>query len=198
MKPKTALKALGPLLKAPSFTSKEARLRGVTPATLNHYINAGDLERIARGIYRHSDSPSVTDVRWEDLMKAVQAVKGGVVCLISALALYEVTEEMPREYWIAITNVTSYKGAANVRLVRMRNMTLGKTSITIEKVKVPIFDLERTIVDTFRLLDKEIAIKALKMAVKRKGAGKLNLPKLEAYAKKLKVPMAPYILTVTT
>jgi predicted transcriptional regulator of viral defense system len=198
MKPKTALKTLAPLLEASSFTSKEARTRGVSPATLNHYIKAGDIERLARGIYRHAEAPSISDVRWEDLAKAAQAIRGGVVCLISALALYDVTEEMPREYWIAITNVTSHKRARNVRLVRMRNMTLGKTSITIEKVKVPIFDLERTIVDTFRLLDKEIAIKALKMAVKRKGSGKLNLAKLQAYAKKLKVPMAPYILSVTT
>lgn len=46
---------------------------------------------------------------------------------------------------------------------------LGKTTFVIDEVRIPIFDLERTIIDTFRLLDKEIAIKALKMAMKRKG-----------------------------
>ncbi|NUN04730.1 MAG: AbiEi antitoxin N-terminal domain-containing protein [Bdellovibrio sp.] len=198
MKPQSALKALKPLLKAPSFTSKEARALGVSAATLSHYVNVGALERLARGVYRHTSAPVVNDLRWEDLVNVTQTIKGGVVCLVSALAVYGVTEDIPREYWIAIGNDTSHKRTPLVRLVRMRDVTLGRTTFTIEGIKVPIFDLERTIVDSFRLLDKETAIKALKMAMKRKGAEKLGLKKLEDYAKKLKVNIAPYILSVTT
>lgn len=198
MKPQSALRALGALLKVSSFTSKEAGVHGVTAATLSHYVKIGALERLARGVYRHKSAPTVNDLRWEDLVGAVQTVKEGVICLISALALYEVTEEIPREYWIAIKHGTSHKKAPLVRLIRMRDLSLGKTTFMIDGIKVPIFNLERTIVDAFRLLDKETAIKALKMAMKRKGSEKLNLRKLEDYAGKLKVNISPYILSVTT
>ena len=198
MKPQSALKTLEPLLKAPSFTRQEAADLGVTSATLSHYVKAGTIERIARGVYRHCDAPTVSDIRWEGLVAAAQKVKGGIVCLISALALYEVTEEMPRQYWIAIKHGTTHKKDRHVKLVRMRDIALGKTTFTIDQVQVPIFDLERTIVDAFRLLDKEVAIKALKMAMKRKGPEKLNIKKLEEYARLLKVNVTPYVLSVTT
>jgi hypothetical protein len=48
---------------------------------------------------------------------------------------------------------------------------------------VNIFDRERTIVDAFRYLSKEIAIKALKMAVKNLSDKKLDIKKLQRYAK---------------
>lgn len=198
MKPQSALKILEPLLKEPSFTRQEAVDLGVTSATLSHYVKAGTIERIARGVYRHCDAPTVSDIRWEDLVASVQKIKGGIVCLISALALYEVTEEMPRQYWIAIKHGTTHKKDRHVKIVRMRDVNMGKTTFMIDQVRIPIFDLERTIVDAFRLLDKEVAIKALKMAMKRKGSKKINIKKLEDYAKLLKVNIAPYILSVTT
>jgi hypothetical protein len=63
---------------------------------------------------------------------------------------------------------------------------------------VPIFDRERTIVDAFRLLSREVAIKALKMALTQPGHRRLDLVKLQAYAKKLRVNIDPYLMTVTT
>jgi predicted transcriptional regulator of viral defense system len=198
MKPQSALKTLAPLLKSPSFSRQEAIELGVTSSTLSHYVKAGTIERIARGVYRHCDAPTVNDIRWEDLVVAAQKIKGGIVCLISALALYELTDEMPRNYWIAIKHGTTHKKDRHVKLIRMRDVALGKTTFTIDQVQIPIFDLERTIVDAFRLLDREIAIKALKMAAKRKGIKKLNFKKLADYAKLLKVNIAPYILSVTT
>ena len=197
MKPQSALKTLGSLLKAPSFTRKQADALGVSSATLSHYVKTGKIERIARGVYRHSDAPTVDDIRWEDLVTAAQKVKGGVVCLISAMALYEVTQEMPREYWIAIKHGTTHKKERLVRLVRMRDIDLGKTTFKVQGIEIPIFDLERTIIDAFRLLDKETAIKALKAAMKRKGSEKISVKKLEDYAKKLKVKITPYILSMT-
>ncbi|MGE9743729.1 type IV toxin-antitoxin system AbiEi family antitoxin domain-containing protein [Bdellovibrio bacteriovorus] len=198
MKPQSALKALGGLLKAQSFTSKEAKLVGVSASTLSHYVKSGALERIGRGVYRHRDVSDVGDLRWAELMDVIHTIKGGVVCLVSALVLYELTDEMPREYWIAISNKTRHRSSRTVRIVRMRDIKLGRTTLDIEGVKIPIFDVERTIVDSFRLLDKETAIKALKSAIKRKGPEKLNLRKLQDYAKKFKVDLAPYLLTVTT
>ena len=78
MKPKNALKKLKPLLSAPSFTSEEARLRGVSPSTLAYYVKQNELMRIGHGIYRGTNAPVVDDFRWEDLIEAMQRVKEGV------------------------------------------------------------------------------------------------------------------------
>src|SRR5262245_52665638 len=144
MKPKAALHQLGPLLKAPSFNTREARKAGVSAATLAHYVNRGDLERVAHGVYRAPTVPSGTDFRWEDLVTAARVVKDGVVCLISALALYELTDEIPRQHWIAIRNTTRHRGGPMIRVVRLQNLTLGRTQIKVGGTSLPIFDRERT------------------------------------------------------
>ena len=92
----------------------------------------------------------------------VSSIPEGVVCLISALGIYELGDQIPREYWIAVPHSSRAPRRERSRIVRMRNTTLGRTSIKLGDVKVQIFDRERTIIDSFRYLDKEIAIKALK------------------------------------
>jgi predicted transcriptional regulator of viral defense system len=199
MRPKTIFKALYPLLQKPSFTSKEARALGVSSAALAHYVKIGKLQRIGRGLYRNSDyeNPPITTI-WSDLAETAHSIPGGVACLISALALYDLTEEMPRQHWIAIRHGTSARSTRQIKIVRFRNLELGKTKIEIEGVSIPIFDRERTIVDAFRLLSRETAIKALKAAIAKGGKNRLDLIKLEAYAKKLRFDIAPYLLSVTT
>lgn len=187
---------LGPLLEQPSFTSQEARGLGVSASTLAHYVKSGDLTRVGHGIYRKADRPVVSDFRWEDLVEAVRRVKNGVVCLASALALYEITEETPRQHWIAIAHGTRHRAGGPVKIVRMRNIELGKTTIEIDGVPVPIFDRERTIVDSFRYLSRETAIKALRMGLK--GRSKIDLQKTQRYAKTLRVKIDSYLLAETT
>jgi len=80
----------------------------------------------------------------------------------------------------------------------MRNLSLGKTKIEVGGLSLPIFDRERTIVDSFRYLSIEIALKALKVALTKRGPEKINLEKIRNYAKVLRVDIQPYILAVTT
>ena len=51
MRPRTVLNKLAPLLKAPSFTAKEAAHVGIGVAALARYTKSGDLERLSRGVY---------------------------------------------------------------------------------------------------------------------------------------------------
>ena len=85
-----------------------------------------------------------------------------------------------------------------MKICRFRNLELGKIEIELEGASIPIFDRERTIVDAFRLLSREIAIKALKTALAKGGKNRLDLVKLEAYAKMLRFDITPYLLSVTT
>ena len=77
----------------------------------------------------------------------------------------------------------------------MRNIELGQTKIQIGNFHLKIFDRERTIVDSFRYLSREVAIKALQTYLRQK---KPDLGKLMKYAKVLRVDIHPYIMALTT
>ena len=62
---------------------------------------------------------------------------------------------------------------------------------------INIFDKERTIIDSFRFLAPETAIKALKIYLSGKH-GKAKLVKLRKYSLKLKMPIEKYVEALTT
>ena len=198
MTTKTALQKIAPLLTLTSFTSKEARELGVSAALLSYYVQRGDLERIGHGVYRCIDAPTISDFRWEDLVHAMMKVKNGVICLVSALALYDLTEDIPRQHWIAIANTTRHRASPDIRIVRMRNIQLGRSVIKVDDVILPIFDRERTLVDSFRYLGVETAIKALRIAASKQGREKIDFEKMRYYAKKLRININPYLLSIST
>ncbi len=198
MKPKTTLQRIQTLISSPSFTSEDAKKFGVSAASLAYYVKTGELERLARGVYKGVNAPTIDNFQWEDLITAVRQTKSGVVCLVSALALYDLTDEIPRQHWIAIPNSTRHRAPRLVRVVRMRNMDLRKTHIKIDNMTIPIFDRERTIVDAFRYLSIEIAIKALKRALTKSKKEKINMEKLSSYAHVLRVNITTYIMAMTT
>jgi predicted transcriptional regulator of viral defense system len=200
MKKSNSLSTLHPLLRKPLFTSKEAEEIGVSSAVLGYYVKAGQLERLRRGVYQSCDFKKkrrYENTPWEDFLESLPFFPRGVVCLSTALAIYRMTDEAPREHWLAVPHTTSVKQEGRMKVVRFRDMELGKTKINLGEFKIPIFDRERTIVDTFRLLGPETAMKALKKGLSKKGSKRLNLRKLQEYAKKLRFDIMPYLLAVT-
>ena len=165
---------------------------------LVYYCEKGILERIGRGIYKAVNIDTGLDLGVEGLVLTAMSIPRGVVCLISALCYYELTDQIMREYWIAIPNKDKSPKRSHARIVRMRNLILGQTQVKIGKFKLKIFDQERTIVDAFRYLSHEIAIKALQEYLKPIKGRKPDLQKLSEYAEALKVKITPYILALTT
>lgn len=198
MKSLTKIEKLKPLMHKTSFTTKEARKHGVHSSVLAYYAKIGLLTRLSHGVYQNPNFESKVDFQWEDLVVTAQTIPNGVVCLISALSIYDLTDEVLREHWIAVPNESKAPKRPKTRIIRMRNTDLGKTTIKMGDQRMVIFDRERTIVDSFRYLTKEIAIKALKEGLKKKGGQKFNLKKLRNYAKALRFDITPYLLTVTT
>lgn len=186
------------LFAKPVFYAAEAREAGIHPSRLSYYVKTHRIERLGHGVYRGVESFVDADFQWEDLIVIVKSIPQGIVCLTSALAVYKLTDEMPREHWIAVPHSTTVPKRERTRIVRMRDMTTGKTTYTIGHETVSIFDRERTIIDAFRYLSKEIAIKALKAAAGGRSQIKLNIKKLQNYAKQFNLNLDPYILTVTT
>lgn len=182
---------------APFFTVKEAEKQGVPRHALVYLEKRGDLEKIYPGAYRFSNYEPKVELQWENLGLIASSVPGSVICLISALAIYDLTDQVMREIWLAIPHKSRPPKRPNTRIVRMRNIDLGKICITLGEHRVQIFNRERCIVDAFRFLSKEIAIKALQKYFRSK-TGKPDLKKLGAYAKKLHVDLTPYVLACTT
>ncbi|AAU28620.1 TPA: hypothetical protein JBG74_12570 [Legionella pneumophila] len=194
MKTYTKLANIKSLLRKPVFTSKEANELGMSPSLLCYYVQKDIIHRVSKGLYQAVYVKKEFDFRWEDLIFTLRSISQGVICLVSALAIYELTDEMPRKHWIAVPHSTTKPMRPNTIVKRMRDVSTGLTTWNVDGESVPIFDMERTIIDAFRFLSKEIALKALQTGLREKH---IDSRKLQRYAKKLRVDVTPYLLAMT-
>lgn len=190
-------KQLEPFQHVPFFTAEQAIDQDVPRHAIAYLVKKGTIERIYPGTYRFSEYEPEVDFQWENLGLIAASMPEGVICLISALCYYELTDQVMREIWIAIPHESYAPKRPNTKIIRMRNISLGKIEISVGEYKVKIFDRERCVVDAFRYLSKEIAIKAIQRYFQSKNY-KPNPKKLGAYAKALRVNITPYILSYTT
>ncbi|GAB4066904.1 type IV toxin-antitoxin system AbiEi family antitoxin domain-containing protein [Ancylobacter sonchi] len=132
----------------------------------------GEVLRLARGLYQLPDAP--LDAH-HSLAEAAKRVPKGVICLVSALAFHQLTDQLPRQVWIAIgqKDWAPKADGAPVRLVRFtdRLLTEGVESHTIEGVPVKVFGVAKTIADCFRYRNKiglSVAIEGLQEALRQR------------------------------
>ena len=131
------------------------------------------VEKIARGLYRLTN---YTFDSHPDLITAYLQAPRGVICLLSALAFHEVTNEIPRYVDIAIpqgshANKITYPP---VRFYRFSPKAWGEGIETREigGHKVRIYALAKTVADCFKFRNKigmDVAREALKTAITEKG-----------------------------
>jgi predicted transcriptional regulator of viral defense system len=191
------LKKLEPFFNVPLFTSAEAEKQGIPRHALAYLAKKGTLERIYPGAYRFSQYEPKIEFQWENLALIAASIPDGVICLISALCFYDLTDQIMREVWIAVPHEAHPPKRPNTRIIRVRNVKLGKIKIRLGEYNVHIFNRERCIVDAFRYLSKEIAIKAIQRYF-QSTKYKPDPKKLGSYAKALRVNITPYILSYTT
>lgn len=193
----SSLSKIKQLLRKPSFTASKAKALGVSASQLSYYVRTGAIERLSHGVYQGSGTErKEVPFEWEDLVATEASISNGKVCLISALAIYELTEEIPRQHWIAIPHKQFAPRRPRTKIIRMRDMKTGSSRLKLGKVSIKIFDKERTVVDAFRFLAPETAIKALKLYLSGKH-GKPDLIKLRKYSLKLKAPIEKYVEAFT-
>jgi predicted transcriptional regulator of viral defense system len=181
------------------FSNKKANKHGISNRMITYYKKKGILHKYSKGIYisNYPGSP-VLDPTIEELMAILHRIPEAVVCLISALYFYELTDEMPRKFWLAIPHEKWALKIKNTRIIRTRKFKEGKTKIKIAGVEIPIYDRERTIIDCFKYLDLEVAIKALKMYLKGNSNFKPDIQKLRFYAKMFRKDISEYITSIMT
>ena len=181
------------LLKRPSFTSKDAKALGIHPSRLAYYANQGTIERVARGLYRNPNIESTAPVEWQELLETAQSIPGGVICGVSALRYYDLTQEMPRKHWIAVPNTVRAPKRPNAKIIRPRNLTLGREILKLGEYSTFIFDRERSVLDAFKLLSRESALRSLRIYLNPSNGPKPDFRKLVKYAKALRVNIEQYL-----
>src|SRR5215213_11755491 len=79
--------------------TSELEAHGVPRGQLYRLVRKGLVERQARGIYVASKHPFTAE---HTLAQVAKRVPGGVLCLLTALRLHELTTQAPAEVWIAL------------------------------------------------------------------------------------------------
>jgi predicted transcriptional regulator of viral defense system len=130
-------------------------------------------------------------------------VPRAVICLISALAHYELITQVPHYIDIALpshSQVPKVDGLpVRVFWYPKRAFQIGINTITLDQVRVRIYSPEKTIVDCFKYRNKigiDIAIEGLRNY--RQKIRRLPIKKLLEYARISKVErvMRPYLEAV--
>lgn len=87
----------------PTFTTREARSAGVHPRDLYAARDGGELVELSRGVFRRADAPAAT---YPDLLAVSRRAPRAVVCLLSAAAVHDLTDEIPTAVQIAVPRRT--------------------------------------------------------------------------------------------
>lgn len=133
----------------------EALRAGIHPATLYVMRDHGALEVVSRGVYRLAGGSPLGN---PDLVTVATRVRGGVICLISALAFHELTTQIPHEVHVALP-----RGAEEPRLDHPPIKTYRFTGAAhtegaepheLDGVSVRIYSPEKTLADCFKFRNR--------------------------------------------
>ena len=180
--------------------SRDVTQQGLPTIALTRLVQAGKLERVARGLY---GLPGAAISEHRSLAEVSVRVPKGVVCLLSALRVHEIGTQAPFEVWIAIPQhmVTPRLDQPAIRVVHMSDEALaeGVERLNVDGVEVPVFNAARTIVDCFRFRNKiglDVALEALRDGWSQR---KFTLDDLWRHATRGRVAnvMRPYIEAIT-
>ena len=174
----------------------EALDLGVHPRTLYAMRDAGMLEQLGRGLFRLSDLPPLGN---PDLVAVALRVPEGVICLLSALAVHEITTQIPHEVHIALR-----RGAETPRVehppVRAfwftgRAFDEGIETRELDGVGIRVYGAAKTVADCFKYRNKlgiDVAVEALRDFSRRHRGGANELARFARICRVSRV-MQPYL-----
>lgn len=136
----------------PDATLLRAGEHATSRSAFYRRANAGAYEKIARGLYLPSDADTAD---WDWLEAAARHPKA-TLCLTSALAYYDLADEIPQVLDIAIprgARTPATEGAIAWHHFAADSFGLGRTTIVIpgSDMHIGIYSPERSIADAFRL-----------------------------------------------
>ncbi len=140
--------------------------------SLTLLVREGKVDKINRGLYMLRDSINSSH---SDLVMASLQAPRGVICLLSALAFHEATNEIPQHVHIAIPMKTRANRIQYppVKFYRFDDKAweAGIIEYKIEEHKIRVYCLAKTIADCFKFRNKigmDVSRSALKTAITEK------------------------------
>ncbi len=177
-------------------TAREMVAAGIHRQVLSRLVAAGEIERVARGLYKLPAQP-ITE--HHGLAMAASSVPQGVVCLLSALQFHGIGTQLPSEIWMAIDR-RSRRPALKyppLRIFRFSSdaLTEGVERHRIEGQSVRVYGVAKTLADCFKYRNKiglDVALEALREAWR---ARRFTMDELDQYARICRVQrvMRPYL-----
>ena len=174
----------------------EAIRAGIHRNTLYAMLDAGMIERLSRGLYRLT---GVLPLGNPDLVTVSQKAPQSVICLISALAHYELTTQIPHEVYIAISRNSEPPrfDYPPVRVFRFSGdaFSEGIERHQVDSVQVRIYSREKTLADCFKYRNKiglDTTLEALRLYRQQR---RVNVDVLMRFAEVCRVAsvMRPYL-----
>jgi predicted transcriptional regulator of viral defense system len=136
-----------------TFTTGRALELGVHPRQLYTWRDTGEINELTRGVFRRADAPAAT---YPDLLAVAYRAPAGVVCLLTAASLHDLTDDIPPAVQIAVPrpNTRPRISYPPVEVFRFDAETfeLGVESIEAAPGEpVRVYTAGRTVVDLMRL-----------------------------------------------
>ena len=179
---------------------REFKEAGVTAATVSRMCEAGDVARLARGLYQLPDAPVGAH---HSLAEAAKRQPKGVVCLVSALAFHGLTDQLPRAVWMAVgvKDWTPRPGTPPIRTVRFTEAFLADEVVAerIEGVTVSVFGAAKTVADCFRhrrTVGRSVALEGLREALRQRKATPAEIAR-HAERGRVSTIVRPYLEALT-
>ena len=178
-------------------TLRDIEKQGISRTSVSRLVQSGELERLGRGIFRHSEAPISEH---HDLIVVAAQIPSCVIALISALYFHKLGTQLPRSIWIQIpANAREPKmERPSVEVVRTRIpelMTEGVDQHQIGGITVSMTNPARTVADCFKHRNRvglEVALEAMKELLRR---DRNSVGEMMRYAKLNRVDqvMMPYL-----
>ncbi len=174
----------------------EALNAGISPRTLYYMRDEGYLSQLERGVYQLQNKEPLSN---PDMVIVARKIPEAVVCLISALDLHDMTDEIPHKVYIALPrtsrNPTLDYPPVNVYRFSDKTLSAGVETKQFDGISVKVFNPAKTIADCFKFRNQiglDVAIETLKRGINE---GKATYGDIVKYAKLCKVErvIKPYL-----
>lgn len=173
---------------------------GVPRAILTRLVRKGELERVSRGLY---SLPNSQVSEHTALAQVARRYPRGIVCLLSALRVHDLTTQAPYEVWLAISSKARLPRVdyPPLRIVRFSGLSLteGIEEHEIDGTIARVTSIPKTVADCFKYRNKiglDVALEALQDAHRSR---RMKMDELWYFAKLCRVTrvMRPYIESLT-
>ena len=144
----------------------EALRAGIHPRTLYALRDRGEIEQIARGLFRLAELPPPGE---PDLLTVAKKVPQAVFCLLTALAFHRLTTQIPHAVEVALPRTARVPRLDHppIKVFRFssESINVGIETHTLDGVSIRVYCREKTLADVFKYRNKvglDVVLEALR------------------------------------